>query len=149
MLPIAKYGFALYKSAFCDAFYLRYGWHPSNLPLQCTCGKQFLEHALSWSHGCFPSICHNKLCNITVELMSRVCHNIGTEPSLQPITIEHLIHRTANREDGASSNVAADSFWVNDRQCTFFDIGEFNSLAPSYQNTPLAQCSRRNEQERK
>ena len=44
------------------------------------------------------------------ELMSEVCHNVGTEPPLQPITDEHLIHRTASREDGAQLDVAADSF---------------------------------------
>ena len=31
----------------------------------------------------------------------------------------------------------------------FFDIRVFNPLAPSYQNTPVAQCYRRNEQENK
>ena len=38
-LLIGKHGFALHKSAFRDALCLRYGWYPSNLPLQCTCGK--------------------------------------------------------------------------------------------------------------
>ena len=108
-----------------------------------------MEHALSCSHGGFPSIRHNKLCDITTELMSEVCHNVGTEPSLQPITGEHLIHRTANREDGSRLDVAADSFWDNDRQRAFFDIRVFNPFAPSYQNTSLAQCYRKNELEKK
>ena len=56
-LPIAEHGFALHKSSFRDALCLRYGWHPLNMPLQCTCGKQFsVEHALSCPHGGFPSI---------------------------------------------------------------------------------------------
>ena len=149
-LPIAEHGFALHKSAFRDAICLRYGWHPSNMPLQCTCGKKFsVEHALSCSHGGYPSIRHNELRDITAELLSEVCHNVVTEPPLQPVTDEHLIHRTANREDGARLDVAADSFWGNDRQRAFFDIRVFNPLAPSYQNTPLAQCYRRNEQEKK
>ena len=38
-LSIAEHGFALHKSAFRDTLCLRYGWHPPNLPLQCTCGK--------------------------------------------------------------------------------------------------------------
>ena len=129
---------------------LRYSWYPSNFPPQCSCGKQFsVEHALSCSHGGFPSIRHNEFCNITVELTSEVCYIVGTEPPLQPITDENLIHRTANREDGARLIVAADSFWGNDRQRAFFDVRVFNPLAPSYQNTPLAQCYRRNEQEKK
>ena len=149
-LPIAEHGFALHKSAFRDALCLRYGWYPSNMPLHCTCGKQFsVEHALSCSHGGFPSIRHNELRDITAELLSEVCHNVGTEPSLQPITDEHLIHRTANREDGARLDVAAESFWASDRQRAFFDIRVFNPFAPSYRNVPLAQGYRRNELEKK
>ena len=144
------HGFALRKSAFRDALCLRYGWYPSNMPLQCTCGKQFsVEHALSCSHGSFPSIRHNEVRDITAELLSEVCQNVGTEPHLQPVTNEHLIHRTANRENGAQLDVAADSSWGNNRQCTFFDIRVFNPLAPSYQNTSLAQCYRKNELEKR
>ena len=122
-LPISEHGFALHKSAFRDALCLRYGWYPSNLPHQCSCGKQFtVEHALSCPHGGFPSIRHNELRDITAEFLSEVCHNVGTEPPLQPITDEHLIHRTANREDGARLDVAAESFWGSDRQRAFFDI---------------------------
>ena len=107
-LPIAEYGYALHKSAFHDALCLRYGWHPSNLPLQCTCGKQFsVEHALSCSHGGFPSIRHNELRD-----MSAVCHNVGTEPPLQPITDEQLIHQTANRKDGARLDLAVIFFSI-------------------------------------
>ena len=74
-----------------------------SMPLQCTCGKKFtVEHALSCSHGGYPSIR-----DITAELLSEICHNVGTEPSLQPITDEHLIHRTANRDDGARLDVAS------------------------------------------
>ena len=40
-LPIREHGFALHKSAFRDALCLRCGWHPANMPLQFTCGKQF------------------------------------------------------------------------------------------------------------
>ena len=149
-LSIAEHGFALHKSAFRDTYCLRYGWHPPNLPLQCTCGKQFsVEHALSCTHGGFPSIRHNELRDITAELMTEVCHNVGIEPTLQPITDERLVHRTANRQDGARLDVAADSFWGNDRQRAFFDVRVFNPHAPSYQNTPLAQCYRKNEQEKK
>ena len=125
-LPIAEHGFALHKGAFRDVLCLRYSWHPSNFPLQCTCSKRFsVEHALSCG---FPSICHNELRDITAELMSKVCRNVSTEPSLQPITDEHLIHRTANKEDSALLDVAVDNFWGNDRQYVFFDIRVFNPL---------------------
>ena len=148
-LPIAEQGFVLHKGAFRDALCLRYGWHLPNMPIQCTCGKQFsVEHALSCPYGGFPTIRHNELRDITAELMSEVCHNVGTEPILQPITNECLVHRTANREDGARLDVAADSFWGNDRQRAFFDVRVFNPHAQSYQNTSLSQCYRKNEQEK-
>ena len=136
-LPIMEHGFALHKGAFRDALCLRYGWHPSNLPSYCSCGKRFtVEHALSCSHGGFPSIHHNELRDITAGLLSEVCHNVGTEPSLQPVTEEQLTHRTANREDGARLDIAAESFWGSDRQRAFFDIRVFNPLAQSYRSTP-------------
>ena len=98
-LPIAEHGFALHKCAFRDSLCLRYGWYPSNMPLHCTCGKQFsVEHALSCPHCGFPSIRHNELRDIAAELLSEVCHNVGTEPPLQPITDEYLSYRTANRK---------------------------------------------------
>ena len=50
-----------------------------------------VEHALSCSYGGFPSIHQNELRDITMELMSEVCHNVGTEPSLQPIIDEHVL----------------------------------------------------------
>ena len=59
-----------------------------------------IEHALSCSRGGFPSIRHNEIRDITADLLSEVCHNVGTEPGLQHVTEEQLTHRSANREDG-------------------------------------------------
>ena len=70
-LPTAEHGFALNKGAFRDALRLRYGWCPPNMPIQCICGKQFsVEHALSFPHGGFPSISHNKLRHINERSLS-------------------------------------------------------------------------------
>ena len=119
-LPIMEHGFALHKGAFRDALCLRYGWHPSNLPSYCSCGKEFtVEHALSCSHGGFPSIHHNELRDITAGLLSEVCHNVAR----RPVTEEQLNHRTANKEDGARLDITAESFWGSDRQRAFFYIG--------------------------
>ena len=54
----------------------------------------------------------NELCDITAELLSQVCHNVGTVLSLQPITDQLLIHQTANREEGAWLNLTAKNFGV-------------------------------------
>ena len=86
ILPIAEHGFALHKGAFRDALCLRYGWRPPHLPSHCVCGKQLtVEHAMSCSRGGFPSIRHNEIRDITADLLSEVCHNVGTEPCLQPV----------------------------------------------------------------
>ena len=78
-----------------------------------------------------------------------MCHNVGSEPILQPVTGEQLLHRTANREDGARLDIVAESFWGRDRQRAFFDVRVFNPFAQSYRNTSLPQCYRQNELEKK
>ena len=106
-VPILDHGFALHTLC------LRYGWYPSNLPLRCTCDRHFsVEHALSCSHNDLPSIHHIELHDITPKLLSQVCHNVGTELSLEPITDEQLIHQTANREEGAWLDLTAENFGV-------------------------------------
>ena len=101
-LPIEEHGFALHKGAFRDALCLRYGWQPTCLPSQCVCGTKFsIEHALNCPRGGFPSMRHNELRDITADLLTEVCHGVGTEPHLQPVSDEQFTYRTANREDGA------------------------------------------------
>ena len=81
--------------------------------------------------------------------MSDVCHDVGVEPALQPITNERLHHSTTNTKDGACVNIKAQGFWENDRQCAFFDDRVFNPLAHTYRSLPLTTCHRRHEQEKK
>lgn len=97
----------------------------------------------------FPSIRHNEIRDITAELMTEVCHGVGTEPTLQPVTEEQLTQRSANREDGARLDIAAENFWGRDQQRAFFDVRVFNPFAPSYRNTTLSQCYRKNELEKR
>ncbi len=99
-----------------------------------------VEHVLSCSRGGFPTIRHNEMHNITANLMSEVCPDVGIEPTLQPVTEEHFQLRTTNREDGARLDVV---FWSNDRQSAFFDVRVFNPFAPTYRRSTLAQSYRR------
>ena len=72
------------------------------------CGEKFtVDHALNFPQGGYPSIRHNELRDITADLLTEVRHSIGTEPCLQPVTDEQLMHRTANREDGARLDIIA------------------------------------------
>ncbi len=49
----------------------------------------------------------------------------------------------------ARLDVVAENFWGRDKQCAFFYVRVFNPFAPSYRNTTLSQCYRRNELEKK
>ena len=108
------------------------------MPFQCVRDKTFtVEHALSCPYGGFPTIRHNEVRNITAHLISDVCHNVGIESTLQPITDERLRHNTANTEDEARVDIKAQRFWENNRQCAFLDAGIFN---PSHTPTVPSLC---------
>ena len=114
------------------------------------CGKQFtVDHALSCPCGGLPSLRHNEIRDVTADLLNEVCHNVSTEPELQPLSGELLSHRTANTEDGARLDVKAQGFWGDRRQCAFFDVRVFNPLAPSNRRLPLPQCFRSHEKEKR
>ena len=89
----------------------------------CICGLRFtVEHALICTRGSFPSIRHNELRGITAGLLTEVSHNVGTEPQLQPLSGVQLTLQSANREDGAHLDIAADDFWGGNQNCAFFDV---------------------------
>ena len=101
-LPLKEYGFALHKGEFIDAICLRYGFIPSRLPTYCVCGKDFtLYHALSCPHEAFPIVWHNEIRDLTVSLMSEVCHDVQIEPHLHPLSGEIMHHRSAVLDDDA------------------------------------------------
>ena len=82
-LPIADHGFHLNKGEFCDAFCMRYDWSLTNVPQHCNCGKQFsVYHAMTCNLGGFLTVRHNDIRDITASLLTEVCHNEVTEPTL-------------------------------------------------------------------
>ena len=48
---------------------------------------------------------------MTAGFLTEVCHNVGIERPLQPLTGKHLTLGSANKEDGARLDIAADNFW--------------------------------------
>ena len=145
-LPIARHGFALHKSAFRDAICLRYGWQPPLLPSHCICGSIYtVEHAMNCPSGGFPSIRHNEVRDLTSAFLSEVCHNVHTEPTLQPLQGEHLKYKSANGEVhvGARLDVAAQNFWGKDHQTAYFDV------RISYANSSISKCYRKHELDKK
>ena len=148
-LPLEEHGFALHKSAFRDALCLRYGWQPQRLPSHCTCGSNFsVEHALSCNSGGFPLIRHNELRDISASLLSEVCNQVSTEPTLQPLSGEAL-RGPANVADDARSDISACGFWGGRFERTFFDVRVFNPFVRSNQTAQIATAYRRHEQQKR
>ena len=84
-LLLVKHGFVLYKSDFHDAISIRYNWTLSRMP---TDGVQYVDKASAYhtlwivTPVAFPMKRHNKVRNITAELMTEVCYNVTKEPQL-------------------------------------------------------------------
>jgi len=91
------------------------------------CKSNSIEHAFSCSNGAFPTIRHNDIWDLTADLLSEVCHDVSTKPSLQPLTGESLSLRTANCDAGGHLDIKASGFWGCWFQHTFFDVPIFNS----------------------
>ena len=95
VLPMAEHGFLLHKGEFCDAVCLRYGWNLSNIPRSCNCGIPFsIDHAMICHMGGIPTIRHNEICDMTANLLTEICHNVATEPLLQPLTAQRTLMPT-------------------------------------------------------
>ena len=99
-LPLMDHGFALR-----DALAVRYGWTPSEMPSMCACGSSG-----TCAKGGFPSIRHNEIRNMTVTLLTEVCHDVCIEPGLQRVPSDSLTGATANHQDGALLHIAASGF---------------------------------------
>ena len=81
--------------------------------------------------------------------MREVCHDVTTEPLLQPITGENLTGCCCNRQGNARLDVAASGFWGLGVQGAFFDVRVFNPSAPLHQSTSIHALFRRQEKEKR
>ena len=61
--------------------------------------------------GGFPSLLHNAVGDLTAELMSGVCHEVYTEPHLQPIMAEAFHNAPSITFIGPHLDIAAQDFW--------------------------------------
>ena len=148
-LPLQEQGFYLNKQEFRDALHLRYGWQLQNVSSHCVCGATFdTNHAMICRHGGLTFLRHNELRDLTADWLSQVCHDVTTEPPLQPLSGETVTPATAITTDDARADVHARGFW-GARQSAFFDIRVFHPNAPSYRQTPISSIYRRHEQEKK
>ena len=111
VLPATEHGFFLHTGEFRDALCLRYGWNLSNTPCSCNCGTSFsVDHAMTCRMGGLPTIRHNEIHDITATLLTEICHNVATEPLLQPLTNDSFVHRSANTEPNARLDIVPEVF---------------------------------------
>ena len=75
--------------------------------------------------GGFPFIRHNEVRDTTADLLSQVCHSVGT--SLQKVSEEQLTHRSANRQDGAKLDMVVTIFGEEIGNAHFLTYG-FQSI---------------------
>ena len=150
VLPLDEHGFSLHKGDFRDAVCLRYGWPLLHLPTECVCGTSLtVDHAFTCPHGGYPTLHHNELRDITAQLMSEVCPNVATAPTLQPASNERFFHRSANIECGARLDVRAQGFWGIHHQQAYFDVRVFNPLAAINCQTHRSACFRSHDCEKR
>ena len=93
-----------------------------------------------------PSICHNVIRDITAQLLTKVCPNVGVELQLHPPSGERFPLQSTNVEDNARLHIRAQNFWDKSKRTTFFDVRVFNSHAPSNCSSSSDACYRRHEQ---
>ena len=121
----------MHKGDFRDALCLRYGWSLPHTPAKCNCGSPFsIDHAMICPMGGFPTIRHNELRDLTATLLTQVCHNVATEPHLQPLSGESMSLRSAITTDNARVDIRANGFWTG-AQDAYFDVRVFHPNAPS------------------
>lgn len=68
-------------------------------------------HAIMCPTGRFPTIRHNKICDILADFLTEVCYDICIEPHPQPLSGETLSTRSASTKDNVRLNIAASGFW--------------------------------------
>ena len=147
-LPLQDYGFRLNKQQFSDAVCMRYDLRLADVPRCCACGANYsINHCLTCKKGGFVHVRHNAVRDTVHELMTEVCKDVQLEPALLPVTGETL-HASANKNDGARSDVSALSFWIPMSRA-FFDIRVFNPMAQTNWNRGLEATYRYQEQEKK
>ena len=133
-----------------DTLCLHYGLHPLHLTDQCPCGESFsIDHSMSCPTGGFPTIRHNEERDLFAAMFTKVCHDIETEPFLQPLSGEILPQRCNTREDEARLDNSACCFWGGRFQKMFSDVRIFNPNASSYKSNAISSCYKNQEKEKK
>ncbi len=91
---------------------------------------------------------HNEIRDITADLLTEVCiyNDVRVEPDLQPTNGEEFTGLSANAQDGARLDIAANGVWGGRFERTYFDVRVFNPHAFSNRHP---NCYRKHEMEKK
>ena len=144
VIQIKRNGFFLEKQAFWDAMRIRYNIPLERLLTLCVCGDSFnLQHALSCPKGGLVTTRHNKLRNLTAEILGEVCK----KPLLIPLTGEEL-PKSSNTCSQVRADVSARGLWING-QTAFCDVRVFNPLARCHLHHSLPAVHKKNKNEKK
>ena len=103
---------------------------------------------MTCKRGGFPILRHNEIRDMTAKLLSEVCHNVATEPPLQPLNGELFTYRSANASAEARLDIKARGFW-NLTQDAYFDVRVFHPNAPCYRSKDVAAVYKQHESAKK
>ena len=147
--PLKEYGFDLSKQQFWDGISIRYVWPFSNLPTTCACSSMYaFQQSMSCNKRGLVSIGHNKIRDLTANMLRDVSNDAEVEVKLMPLTGEQLQYRSVITGVEARLDIRARSFWVRGQEA-FLDIRVFNPNANGYLNAALPRCHEINEKEKK
>ena len=136
VIPI-KRCFFLEKQAFWDAIRIRNNIHLEYLPTLCVSGDSYnLQHTLSCSKGGLVITRHNKLRNLTAEILDEVCKNVVIKPLLTPLMGEEL-PKSSNTSNQARADVL--------EGYGFCGVRVFNPLARCHLHYSLQTVHKKNE----
>ena len=80
---------------------------------------------------------HNKIRNIMAKLLTEVCYGVEIEPSLQPLSGETFMYRSAIINAEVRLDIKAHGVW-NISQDAFFNVQVFHPNAPSYRSKDIS-----------
>ena len=81
--------------------------------------------------------------------LTRVCHDVATEPDLEPLQGEQFRSASTATTDGARLDISASGFWGGRFERTFFDVQVFNPNVQSNVLSSLPSLYRRHERQKR
>ena len=110
------------------------------LPQECVSkAKCNIDNALTCKTGGFVTLRHNKIVNVTADMLSMVCKDVRKEPTLST---------TPDSNDELRADISMHSFWQR-LQRAFVDVRVFYPFAPKHRNQSLATMMKTMENQKK